>query len=130
MAMSWLAAFKAVPWADVAANAPNVVSGATKLWRIVRGESLAAPPQQDTRHAQAISALEARITALEAEDAQLRKHTASAAELISALADQNARLVEAVELLRLRTRILAIVAGGAAAIALSALALLALLLRA
>jgi hypothetical protein len=129
LAISWLAAFKAIPWSDVAANAPNLVSGAAKLWRVMRGEAT-IEPVRDMRHSEAISALEARLAALEAEDAQLRKHTASAAELISALAEQNARLVEAVELLKVRTRILAIVMGAVAAIALGTLVLVAFLLRA
>ena len=61
--------------------------------------------------------------ALEQEVAQLREQANTAAGVISALAEQNARLVEAVDLLRVRTRIL-MAACGVLAVALVAVFLI------
>jgi hypothetical protein len=53
-----------------------------------------------------ISGIERRIRALEAAMAESKSEAASSAELIASLAKQNARLVDAVEILRIRTRYL------------------------
>jgi hypothetical protein len=89
MAVSWITALKVIPWGDVVQNAPAVLRGAKKLWSTVR--------QAPEPHA------------LEQEVAQLKEQAESAARLISSLAEQNARLVEAVDLLRMRTRVLLVV---------------------
>lgn len=96
----WLTAFKVIPWADVIAAAPTVVRGAKKLWdsaknQVPEGVQAAAPGSP-----------EARLQVLEAQSADLRKELAASSELINSLAEQNARLVEAVGILRLRTRAL------------------------
>jgi hypothetical protein len=49
-----------------------------------------------------------RLEALESQLADLRKELAASSELINSLAEQNARLVEAVGILRVRTRALLI----------------------
>lgn len=85
---SWITASKVIPWGDVVENAPAVLRGAKKLWSAVR--------QAPEPHG------------VEQEIAQLKEQAENAARLISSLAEQNARLVEAVQLLRLRTRILLI----------------------
>jgi hypothetical protein len=99
MAAGWLTALKLIPWDDVVANAPAVLRGAKKLWGKA-GQAEQAPPD--------------RVGALEQEVAQLREQANTAAGVISALAEQNARLVEAVDLLRVRTRILMAACGGLA----------------
>jgi len=112
MAISWLTALKAVPWSDVVQAAPGIVKGARKLFTTVRGEVSGAQSGGDparsgssddgkslsTRLAEAQSALEA-----------LRAEQTASAELIRSLAEQNAKVVEAIEILRARQRVLLIV---------------------
>ncbi|MBU0600989.1 MAG: hypothetical protein KKD25_01120 [Gammaproteobacteria bacterium] len=112
MSISLLSAVKAVPWGDVIAAAPGVVQGANALWeRVGRkrtkddvtgavGETVAdAPP-------------DARIAALEGAVGELQKEALASSRLIRTLAEQNALLVREVEVLRLRSRILAIAGVG------------------
>lgn len=96
----WLTAFKVIPWGDVIAAAPTVARGAKKLWDSIR-EQPAAPGQGPTADGP-----EGRLQALETQLADLRKELAVSSELISTLAQQNERLVEAVGILRARTRAL------------------------
>lgn len=106
MAAGWITALKLIPWDDVVANAPAVLRGAKKLWGKVGGVETAKAPD--------------RVAALEQQVAELREQADTAAGVISSLAEQNARLVEAVELLRIRTRVLlvacAVLALGVAAV--------------
>jgi hypothetical protein len=78
MAISWLTALKVIPWGDVIAHAPKVLNAARQLLDRKPAEP---PPSKDE--------VQERI-----------------AKTLADLAEQNARLVNAVELLRLRTRIL------------------------
>lgn len=97
--MSWLTAFKVIPWADVLAAAPAVAQGARKLWTSVRGTSTAvATTESET--------LESRVQALEAQIAEQKQENAASSELIKSLAEQNARLVEIVGMLKTRTQVL------------------------
>ncbi len=102
MAISWLTAFKAIPWGDVIAAAPSVAQGAKKLWGAVgRGDAgSAAAPGSLSADA------EGRLRTLEAQIAGLQRENAASSELIKSLAEQNSRLVDAVEILRIRTRAL------------------------
>jgi len=93
MALSWITAFKAIPWGQVVENAPTVLRGAKKLWGM-------AQPQVAGQHSR-----------VEQDVAELKQEILKAAQLIESLAEQNARLVEAVEILRVRTRLL-LVGGG------------------
>jgi hypothetical protein len=92
--------FKVIPWGEVIAAAPAVVEGAKKLWGIARernaGEVAHARPQTT----------EARLRQLEAEVSELRRESTASSELIKSLAEQNAELVKAVEILRVRSRAL------------------------
>jgi len=81
--MSWLTALKLIPWRDVVENAPAVLRTARKLW-----DKQPAGPS------------------LEQEVAALREEARRAAAVIESLAEQNTRLVQAVEILRVRTRLL------------------------
>jgi hypothetical protein len=93
---AWISAFKAIPWTQVLAAAPAVVVGARKLWDAVRKQE--APKVS--------SQAPADQRALEAQVAELRAELAGASEIVTRLAEQNNRLVEAVEVLRMRTRVL------------------------
>lgn len=93
----WITAFKVIPWTQVLAAAPAVVVGARKLWEAVRKQE--APKVTGQAPAADQRALEEQV-------AELRRELTAASELVSSLAEQNNRLVEAVEVLRVRTRIL------------------------
>jgi hypothetical protein len=96
----WITAFKVIPWAELIAAAPTVVKGAQKLWSAVRKQD--APPL-------AGQGPQAGQRALEAQVEELRKELAAASELVARLAEQNGRLIEAVDVLRVRTRVLLVV---------------------
>jgi hypothetical protein len=78
MAIAWLTALKVIPWGDVIEHAPKVLSAARKL---LDRTPAALPPSKD--------------------EVQERM-----AKTLTDLAEQNTRLVNAVEVLRLRTRML------------------------
>ncbi len=95
----WISAFKAIPWGDLIAAAPVVAQGTRRLWDTVRHrEAPAAGPD-----------LASRIRSLEAQVEELRNELASASGLLATLAEQNARLVEALAIMQSRTRALLIV---------------------
>jgi hypothetical protein len=102
----WTTALKAIPWADLIAAAPVVARGARKLWASVRHKEAAEAEG---------SWPEARLDALEAQVDELRRELAASSDLIANLAEQNTRLVEAVTVLRMRTRILFVMAAVMAA---------------
>lgn len=109
MAIGWLTAFKAIPWADVIAAAPAVARGARKLVDAMRkrggdGEAADEPPVQVSGDPDArVSALEARVSLLQSQQRE-------ALALVESLAGQQEKLVAAVDVLRVRTRVLLILA--------------------
>jgi hypothetical protein len=96
----WITAFKVIPWGELIAAAPTVVKGAQKLWAAVK--------KQDAPRA-AGQGPEAGQRALEAQIEELRKELTAASELVTRLAEQNGSLIEAVDILRVRTRLLLVV---------------------
>lgn len=96
----WITAFKVIPWAELIAAAPTVVKGAQKVW--------AAVAKQDAPRAIGPGP-EEKQRALEAQIEELRKELTAASELVTRLAEQNSRLIEAVDVLRVRTRLLLVV---------------------
>ena len=111
LAIGWFAAFKKIPWTDVMSAAPSVVQGTKTLWDRVIRKGPDAPAAnshevQPSSDAEATPGIERRLRALEVAIAESKSEAASSAELISSLAKQNSRLVEAVEILRIRTRYL------------------------
>jgi len=105
MAINWLFALKAVPWTDLVQHAPTIVRGARKLYTTVRG---GASPSADSRSAAAPTGTGAdtRIAGLEARLAQIAAEQKASAELIRHLAEQNARMIEAIGIMRARARVL------------------------
>ena len=108
MAIGWLAVLLSVPWSDVVKNAPLVADSAKKLWNAVARKSPRSlntdPDAKATRspEAQTIAALESRVSELETAAADLQNHMVASSELIKALADQNAQLVQGMEAMRIR----------------------------
>lgn len=108
MGISWLVALKAVPWTDLVQAAPGIVKGARKLYTTVRGGTGAVDSvlPTDSPTAGGARGVEARVTQVENRLAALMAEQQASAEVIRNLADQNARLIEAVGIMRARARIL------------------------
>jgi len=111
LAISWIAAFKKIPWTEVMSAAPTVVQGTKTLWDRVRGKGTDATAQnanetQSSPDDVTAAGIDRRIRALEAAMADSKSEAQSSAQLIASLAKQNARVVEAVAILRVRTRLL------------------------
>lgn len=124
MAAPWFALFSAIPWTDVITHAPTVAKGAKKLWQQIssRKATDTETPGGSTV-ADPVARPEARIAALETRLAESDARQQESAELLAALASQNADLVRATEELRRRVRILSIGLGIALPLALAALAI-------
>lgn len=103
MAFPWMLALKVIPWGDVIEHAPKVLKGARKLLDSQDDAASPSPPTNDNGDT-------ARLAALEAEQARLQADLKQLAETAAALAEQNTRLIAAVDVLRWRTRWLAGVA--------------------
>jgi len=91
--------------------APTVVQGTKTLWDRVRGKGTEGTAQnanetQSSPDDVTAAGIDRRIRALEAALAATKSEAQSSAQLIASLAKQNARLVEAVAILRVRTRLL------------------------
>lgn len=113
MPIPWIAALKIIPWGDVIEHAPKVLAAARKLLDKQKTPSVPATPGTPLDPAAEPPSLgELRNRLIEAR--QLIDQQAAAqqqmAQTLSELAEQNARLVEAVQLLRVRTRVLIVVA--------------------
>lgn len=98
MAIGWLTALKVIPWGDVLEAAPHIVKGAKRLFATTK-EDAPGPPVISTSGSDKFTNLDIRIGQIQAEQE-------SSAELIKSLAEQNARVVEAIEVLRIRTKVL------------------------
>ncbi len=116
MAIPWLMALKVIPWGDLIEHAPTVLKAARKLLdrQPLQSNGQGGIPAAITPLS-AVPSLGELKNALIAAQGQIDSQAQTQRELTEALAElaeQNARLVSAVEVLRLRTRVL--VWGGAA----------------
>lgn len=108
MAIGWLTVLQSVPWTEVVRNAPKVAAAAKKLWNSVGKQStpvkdpVVHAPLALSPEAQAVSALESRISVLEAAAAELQTQMVASSELIKALAEQNTQLILRIGTLRRR----------------------------
>lgn len=104
MAIGWLSVLQMVPWGEVISNAPKVADGAKKLWNSVgkkpgtTAEPAAAPAEVS------LAGLQVQVKAAEAAIAELHEQMLASSELIKALAEQNAQLIQRVETHRVRVR--------------------------
>jgi len=116
MAIPWLTALKVIPWGDVIEHAPSVLKAARKL--MDRQPSQPQDPAGNPATPMPVSAVPSLgelKNALIAAQGQIDRQAQTQRELtetLAELAEQNARLVSTVEVLRSRTRLL--VWGGAA----------------
>jgi len=99
-------ALKAIPWGDVITAAPGIVKGARNLFAR-RPEPPPPAPSADGVPASG-EATAARLAELEARLSQLTEQHRALVELTGTLAEQNAKVVQAIDILRVRTRLLSI----------------------
>jgi hypothetical protein len=131
MAIGWLTVLKNVPWTEVIGNAPKVADGARKLWNNV-GKKVATPestvksePPGAEPGEPAIDELRSRLAALEEGAAGFHEQLLASSDLIKALAEQNAQLINRIQAHRVRLSWLAgaiavvgVIAGAAMTLAL------------
>ena len=104
MALSWLTALKAVPWADVVQAAPGIVQGARKLFNAAK--TYAGSDASAVRPDASAETLGERLRQMEAGLVELQGEQRTSAELIRSLAEQNATIVAALDVMRSRVRML------------------------
>lgn len=133
MAISWLTALKVIPWGDVIEHAPTVLKGAREL--LDRQRQRRRDTAEPAAEAQAgaigtadptspeLRVLQQQLTAANEDLARLQQTQDQITQTLAELAEQNTRLVAAVELLRKRTRLLmgalVVLAAGLTAVAFS-----------
>lgn len=114
LAIGWLTALKIIPWGDVLAAAPHIVKGAKRLFASTKVDTSDPPATSTTAPTNLFSDddkfanLDNRIQQIHAKVIELGDEQQSSAELIKSLAEQNAHVVAAIEVLRIRTKILII----------------------
>ncbi|MBD3892810.1 hypothetical protein [Hydrogenophaga sp.] len=108
MSLPWLLALKVIPWGDVIEHAPKVLSAARKL--LARQQDPASAPvpvdvlDLPGDELPSLGELKNRLVAAQV---QLNRQTLlqeQTSQTLNELAEQNARLVSTVELLRVRSR--------------------------
>jgi len=128
MAAGWWSVLKTVPWSEVIHAAPQVASGARRLWDTVNRKQGAMPaddmaPQGYAREEDVFGAVVARMEHNEAVLIDLHNQMRSASELIANLADQNAQLIAKVDAQRTKIAWLGPASGLSSLLALVALVL-------
>lgn len=109
MPIPWMMALKVIPWGDVIEHAPTVLKAARKLMDRQKTEPVLSTETAVDLAGEPLPSLGELKYRLVAAQAQIDQHAqtqAQLAETLAALAEQNAQLVGAVEVLRLRTRLL------------------------
>lgn len=107
MAIGWMSALKIIPWGSVLESAPHIVKAAKHLFAATRTDTSgfsSAPPFGDSSADP--DKLDKRIRLLEAKIIELSDEQQASAQLIKSLAEQNALVVEAIEIYRIRVKVL------------------------
>jgi len=131
MAAGWWTVLKTVPWSEVISAAPQVATGARRLWDTVNRKPGAVDPatglspEMAAQEDDIIGLLIARSEQNDAELNDLRNQMRSASELIANLADQNAQLIAKMDVQRQKLTWLGVTAGLSALLAMVALILVA-----
>lgn len=128
MAANWWTMLKTVPWSEVLSAAPQVASGARRLWDSVNRKQVKPPAADEVADIivsddEILAAVSARVQQHDEALLDMRAQLRSASELIANLAEQNAQLIAKVELQRGTLRRMSWLALGAAIAALVALGL-------
>jgi hypothetical protein len=107
MPLPWLTALKVIPWGNVIEHAPTVLKAARKLMDRQKAEPAPSSGAAMDLADESLPSLGELKNRLIAAQAQLDDHAQMQAQLtetVAALAEQNAQLVSAVQVLRQRTR--------------------------
>ena len=131
MAAGWWTVLKTVPWSEVISAAPQVATGARRLWDTFNRNAGAVDPatglspEMAAQEDDIIGLLVARSEQSDAELNDLRNQMRSASELIANLADQNAQLIAKMDVQRQKITWLSVTAGLSGLLAVVALILVA-----
>jgi hypothetical protein len=111
MAIPWLVALKVIPWGDVIEHAPKVLNAARKLLERQRAQTPATPTaveviEMPAGETPSLGELTNRLIVAQQQIHQQAQAQEQLTQTVAELAEQNARLVTAVEALRVRTRLL------------------------
>ena len=116
MPIPWLTALKVIPWGEVIEHAPKVLKGARDLLnqqRQRRREAAEPAPAPDAAVIEApgptppeLRELQQQLATAREDLTRLQQTQDQITQTVAELAEQNTRLVAAVELLRTRTRLL------------------------
>lgn len=113
MPFPWMVALKVVPWGDVIEHAPKVLNAARKLLdkKSDANNAGGTAPARETIDAQtatppSLGELKNRLITAQHQINRQAQAQEEMAQTLAELAEQNARLVGAVAVLRLRTRML------------------------
>jgi chromosome segregation ATPase len=97
-----ISVFAKIPWGQVVEAAPKVAEVATRLWEAVKNGRMSKPAEAQTGTSQAqptgTDTVGAHFSELEGIVQDLQEQMQSTAEVVKALADQNAILVQRIEL--------------------------------
>lgn len=111
MAIGWIHALKVIPWKDVLEAAPGMVKSAKRLFTAAKTETNSQPmadtsPTVVSFDAEGLANLDSRVRHLQAKIVELNSEQNSSAKLIKSLAEQNARVVNTIEVFQVRIKIL------------------------
>ncbi|MBV7455389.1 hypothetical protein KW843_12985 [Acidovorax sp. sif1233] len=116
MAAGWVAALKLVPWGDVIEATPQILQAARKLLGTTqKGNADAAAGALEGAGGEPAIPVALQLQHLRDRVARLEQEQQESAVLIQSLAQQNAQVVQAVEVLRQRHRRLTVAMGVLAA---------------
>lgn len=100
----WMTALKIIPWGNVVESAPHIVKAAKHLFSATKKDT--SDFSADWQTGDVSGSVDKRVRLLEAKIVELSDEQRSSAELIKSLAEQNALMVEAIEVFRVRVKIL------------------------
>lgn len=112
MPLPWPAIFKAIPWSEVVAAAPKVLDQAKRLAAAARRTDTASSGEvKSSASAQGPvnPVIEARLSGVEKRVEEMGREAVSSAELLKSLAEQNAQLVQALQIVSSKIRRLTVV---------------------
>lgn len=112
LAIGWIAALKFIPWGTVLEAAPHIVKGAKSLIAKTKNDPLDSPtmpPASPSASSDSeLANLDRRVRQIQEKVVELNAEQQSSAELIKSLAEQNAHVVKAIEVFRVRIKVLII----------------------
>ncbi|SCX58543.1 hypothetical protein [Nitrosospira sp. Nsp1] len=107
----WITALKIIPWGSVLESAPHIVKAAKQVFSAAKSDSSGFADASSSPVGDGSvnpDKLDKRVRLLEAKIIELSNEQRASAELIKSLAEQNALVVEAIEVFRVRVKILLI----------------------